>query len=285
MKYNRLFIASLAIGIIAATTILSACTITRKPDGTFIAEPSSGRPVKIPPARVSRVTINGKCYYKFEGQNGTVYCFPCDLEGEGYAEPCDSLIRSDSSGSSSSSSSGVSPGISPGTSPGTRFSGAGGAVVPWSVPSPEQRAFLSLLSEWMQQEDIPLTHDAIWLHFGLGQWVDGETTSVPTVLAKLDDAGDGFLKIMMITRTDWQYPDISNGATLEYYFLRDASDDVPDAMVLQLSGSFQQVADSMKAFFNGVFTYETSYDGHSIMIIGDQNLVSVIVDGATLWEG
>ena len=265
MSYKRILIASLTVGTFIATMVLSACTVTRRPDGTIIAEPASGRPVKIPPQRVSQIHIEGECYYQFEGQDGILYCFPCDLEGKGYAEPCSSLLRNNSSGTDSSHD--------------------GDVIKPMSIPSFKEQAFMSLFSEWMQQEGISSTHDAIWFHFGLDQWVDEQVADVPVALAKLDDAEDGFIKIMMITRTDWQYPDNTNGASLEYYFLRDASDDMPDAMVLQLSGTFQQVADSMKAFFSGVFTYETSYDGHSILIIGDDSLVSFIVDGTTVWEG
>jgi len=260
MSKNKLIATAGAVGLIAAVSALSACSITRNPDGTIIVEPAEGKPRQLPPSRVTQITINGKCYYQFEGVGGTQYCFACDLEGKGYAEPCSGLIE-------------------------RGISNVSNALSPVELPSAEERAFMAMLTEWMQQEGIPRTHDAIWHHFELDEWVEGETALVTTALAELDDEGEGFLKFMMISRTDWDYPDTSGGSEMEYYFLRDASDNVPDAMVLQLSGTFQQVADSMKTFFNGVFTYEAEYEGNSVLIVGDQNLVSFIVGGVTLWEG
>lgn len=90
---------------------------------------------------------------------------------------------------------------------------------------------------------------------------------------------------MMITRTDWDYPDVSNGAALQYYFLRDASDAVPDAMVLQLSGTFQQVADSIKSFFIGSFSLEMMFDDYDVFIDGDNNSIHFLIDGSLVWEG
>ena len=158
-----------------------------------------------------------------------MFCFPCDLEDEGYAEPCDSLLPQQRVG----------------------LSGFPTQPVPYDPPSEEELEFRSFLHEWLLQENIAFTHDAIWDGFAMGQWQDGGIASVPTALVEMDDAGSGFLKVMMVVRTDWEFPDNSNGAVLEYYFLRDASDSIPDAMVLQLSGSFQQVADSIKTFYDG----------------------------------
>jgi len=258
---KKIFIASTcAFAFLVSGIFVTACTVTRKPDGTIVAGPADGKKVQVPPERVPQISIDGKCYYSFRGRDGILYCFSCELEGDGYAEPCDSLLPQRSV---------VSP-ISP---------------TPYNPPSAEELQFRSFLSEWLVQENIPFTHDAVWDGFALGQWQDGWIASVPTALVEVDDSGEGSIKIMMISRTDWEFPDNSNGSVLEYYFLRDASDSVPDAMVLQLSGSFQQVADSIKSFYDGPFTMSTEYDGSAVLISGNQSSVTFSVDGVVLWEG
>jgi len=252
--------------LLASALFVTACTVTREPDGTIIAGPADGKTVEVPPKRVSQITINGDCYLKIQGTDGVDYCIPCDLEGTGYAEPCDSLLEP----------SGGPVGVNNVGSP---------PPIPYDPPSAEETAFLSFLYDWLAQENVAFGHDAIWYGFGLDQWQDGVNFGVPTALVELsDDTSDGFLKLMVI-RTDWAFPDVSNGSNLEYYFLRDASDNVPDAMVIQLSGTFQQVANSMKTFFDGSFLMTVDDGGYPVFIAGDGNSITFSLDQTILWQG
>lgn len=245
----------------------TACTVTREPDGTIIAGPADGKTVKVPPRRVSQITINGECFLKIEGTDGVDYCIPCDLEGTGYAEPCNNLL--DSNGPIGTNSFAISP-----------------DPVPADPPSHNETAFVSFLSEWLQQEGIAFAHDAVWYGFGLDQWQDGTVFGVPTALVEIsDDESAGYIKLMMIVRTDWAFPDVANGSTLEYYFLRDASDDIPDAMAIQVGGTFQQVADSMKTFFDGSFSMTLDYNGMVVLVAGDSSSVTFSLNGNILWVG
>ncbi|MBO6740921.1 MAG: hypothetical protein JJ916_13795 [Phycisphaerales bacterium] len=272
MKNITIWILSAVM--IAGTLFVTACTITRKPDGTIIAEPANGKPVEVPPRRVTRITINGDCYLKIEAPDGVDYCIPCDLEGTGYAEPCDTIL-------SSSSGQPAEPGTTNGT-----HSTAGNNYQPHTLPSRQQLRFMSHLNEWLAQEGVAHNHDAIWNGFGLGQWSPGTNADVPISLVKLsDDTPSGYIKLMIITRTDWADPDTNGGGELEYYLLRDASDMVPDAMVLALSGTFQEVADAMKGFFDGPFVFVTDYMGSTILIAGDQNTITFSMNQNVLWQG
>lgn len=260
--------------MVAGTFFVAACTITRKPDGTIIAEPANGKPVEVPPRRVTRITINGDCYLKIEAPDGVDYCIPCDLEGTGYAEPCDSIL---------SSSRGLP--AEPGTTNGTQSTSVNN-YQPYTLPSPQQLRFMSHFNEWLAQEGIAHNHDAIWNGFGLDQWNSGASADVPVSLVSLsDNAPGGYIKLMIISRTDWADPDTISGGELEYYFLRDASDMVPDAMVLALSGTFQEVADAMKSFFNGPFVFVTDYMGSTILIAGDQSTITFSMNQNVLWQG
>ena len=246
---------------IAAAIVLSiaACTVTRKPDGTITVEPSEGgKPVRLPPERVRQITINGTCYYQFQGQNGVWYCFPCSLRGQGYAEPCDSIVN------------------------------------PNFAYSPQDAdSFKKFMKELLDQEGTSPISGEILTGFGLNTWSEGEEAPVPMALSVLN-TDDNTLQVVIVSPSDWEWPD-DGAAVVECLAFPDATgslpsplDGTPDALAFCVTGSISDVANSVSAMFKDGFTWETTFGSDTYEVtsqrIDNQTFaVSVFKNGTLIW--
>jgi hypothetical protein len=258
---KSLWSAIATVGTVGAVVLcIEACTVTRKPDGTITVEPADGgKPVKLPPQRVRQITINGKCYHQFEGPNGVWYCFPCDLQGTGYAEPCDSIIN-------------PQLGFSP----------------------PDPATFLEFFAEWFEPMGIEPVSGAILETFGLDTWKEGDEAPVPLALSLLN-TDDNYLEVIVVSRSDWEWPD-NTSAFVECLAFPDDSgslpsplDSTPDAMAFRVSGSLEDVASAVSYMFEDGFTWETTFGQDVYSIISERVddvtfAVSVLKNGTLVWS-
>lgn len=250
-------ISALLCALSSLSLWIVGCKITARPGPNgpeIIVEPAGGgKPKKLPPQRIHTTEINGQCYFQFEGKNGEWYCFPCDLVGDGYAEPCSSL------------------------------------VVPEDAPT-----FFDFLDELLTQEGVEAESGAILEHFGMDEWSEGEVCSVPMALSYLD-TDLGTVQVVVIARSDWEWPD-NTAADVELVLFADESGDiadptdtVPDAMAYRVTGTWEEVANSIASMFDSGFTWSTAfgtatYDIESEQIDDDTYYVTVTSGSAVLWS-
>lgn len=222
---------TLAAGFCVASlmaTSLTGCRITKSgPD--WIIEPSDdGKPRKIPPTRVRQITIGGQCYWEFEGRGGTTYCLPCDAEGTTWAQPCD------------------------------------------SINSPTR--FLAYLDELLLQEGVVAESQEILEHFGLDTWTLGDAAPLPMGFSLIDtDLEEA--EVVVISRSDWDWPDDTH-ATVEMVVFPDATglipdltDTTPDAIAFRVSGTFENVANSVASMFDTGFTWTYQPNNQNIYVV------------------
>lgn len=264
--------AGFSAALLAGALILPACEITR--DGTtgdITVRPADGRPRKVPPERISEIWINGKCYIQMKGPSGELYCIPCDFEGTGYAEPCSTYTNQQQ----------LLGDPTPG-GPGVPTTPCG--PIP---PAGTHLCFLALLDEVLIQEGVARTSDAIMAAYGFDLWQEGDDASVPVALNKLD-VDDNYIDIMMLARSDWDWPDDSTGAQVEWLLFGDPSDTVPEAMAIRVSGTIEQVSDAMAGVFIDGFTWNATMNGSDVDIIstpsGSSFVVTAFVDGQLVWQ-
>jgi len=250
-KWIGVFTAASALLMLGS---LVACQIERGPGGTWTVRPApDAKPRQLPPSRVEQFTRDGVCYFRFRGKSGIWYCFPCDLQGKGYAEPCDQLFGdSDSAG------------------------------------------LFANLDQILATENVAGNSDAILQHFGLDNWTPGSSAPIPMAM-ELIDTVQGRAEIIVFSRSDWDLPDDTH-ATVEMVVFPDASgsvpdvtDSVPDAVAFRVSGSFEDVAESIASMFDsGFFIWmqwnnTTIYTVESTMIQGGSYDIEVRENNSTLW--
>lgn len=255
-----------------ALTILSACTVTRKPDGTWTVTEAANPAYD---GNYSKVNIGGRCYLS----NGTV-CIPCD---GGKPLPCEEVRRV--------------LGETPWTE--QRF----GSMGSWSQNSglgdgggemelpPEEPTYPSVLepSETMLWSvgalSGGLTADELSESLGLDTWQPGIAhTTVFSVNSF--DSNSGIVDFTYITAWGASAPapgQYSNGVTVEYYFLGgDLTDNVRDAVAIRLAGPFEAVANAAMGI--GPLHGQISTEYGLVTMSFGEGQDAVLLDGVTIWD-
>ena len=246
----RSWIRPAALCALASLVILQvSCEVTRKPDGTITVKPADGEPIVLPPERVKQIEIEGQCYYQFKAPNGVWYCFPCDQEGDGYAEPCSTLIES----------------------LGEEYFLA--FMQEWA----EQEEF-ELTSEYMLEyfdlgnwsEGNPA---AVPMALSL---LDTDIEYIEVVIVGRSDwewPDNNFAAVEVLA-----FPDASG-------YLPDLADSEPDAVAFLVSGDLADVADAIARMFVDGFIWQDTYDGSEYVVEADGSYyVEVREDDNVVWN-
>ena len=258
-KLSVLVLALAGAGLFSASTLVG-CEVIRKPDGTLHVRPSDGsKPRTLPPSRYERITINDKCYIKFETPAGP-YCIPCDVE-EGYAVSCDEIIDRP-----------ISLGLP----------SANAAKFKYDIK------FNLFVSETLDQEGVARNNQAILSAYGYDTWQQGDVANMPMALERLD-TDLNYISMYVISRSDWEWPDNGSGSQLDALFFGDPTDSIPDATIFRVRGSLEEVTDSIGAMFtDGMIWSDTHGDIEidlDIFPINDDRYQGFLyLDGVLVWQ-
>ncbi|MBL8885195.1 MAG: hypothetical protein JNK16_00930 [Phycisphaerales bacterium] len=261
-------------GLATAIASLTACTVTRKPDGTIEVRESTN------PATdgvYTRVNIGGRCYLS----NGN-YCIPC---GGGKALPCEDVRRV----------LGDTPWTEPQAMAGTGLAalqnmlnigdGGGESNPPHGEPPDLSELAPSATMLWsVNALTNGLNAAEVSESLGLDDWQPGALHSTVFSVNSFDSDAET-VDFTYITAWGASAPSpgtYSNGVTVEYYFLGgDLTDNIRDAVAIRVSGPWDAVADAAVNIGSFHGQIATDYGQFAISFGAESNTIKW--NGTTVW--
>lgn len=269
---NRSFRFVALAGLAGTILTLSACTITRKPDGTVVITEST---TPSQDGTYSQVNIGGKCYMS----NGT-WCIPC---GGGRALPCEEVRRvlgetpwqpqNMSAGGGASWASTMSSGFGGGEIIGPPIDPDTTAIDPtetmlWSVGALANGLNATELAESL----------------GLDQWQPNIPHTTLFSVNTLDSAAET-VDFTYITAWGASMPPAgtyNNGVVVEYYHLGgDLTDNVRDAVAVRIAGPWEGAFQAASGIGSAQGQINTEYGQFTIAIGAGSGSVSW--NGVVVW--
>lgn len=257
---SLLAVAAGACVLVSISAFLPGCIIEW--DGNrLIGRPAEGaKPREIPPTKRVRHIIDGECVEMFQAPGGQWYCFPCEIPTglQVAGQPC-------------------------GGPPASQFV-PGGA------------AFPTFINALLLQEGVTAESEVILEHFGLDTWSPGDAAPI-YIAIQLIDTDEDFAQIVIISRSDWDWPDESV-ATVEVLAFPDSTgwlpsltDGTPDAIAFRVSGTLVDVAESIASISDTGFTWthvstttNSTYVFSTEPLVGGGFYTAVRVDNAIVWD-